>query len=227
MINNLLFMNKILILLSLIYLVSCKLACSSFSVTPEKREDCYNRALKNEDNGICCFLSYSSPSFGNYSICQEFDTKTNTEFVKLWLIAKYSQNNMTIEDFSCPTKEKSDDSSKEDDSSSKNCTGGMDEKNYKNCFSKTVVDETNNYCCFALMSINEEKQGGCKEFQKNISLNDIKQELDNQYSKLGMKLEDLKCPSNEEEKENSPQGNTSNKGFYIKSGFALIFAFLF
>ena len=129
MINNLLFMNKILILLSLIYLVSCKLACSSSSVTPEKREDCYNRALENGDD-ICCFLSYSSPFLGNYSICQEFDTKTNIEFVKLGLIATYSQNNFTIEDFSCPTKEKSEDSSKEDDSSSKNCTGEMDEKNY-------------------------------------------------------------------------------------------------
>ena len=77
------------------------------------------------------------------------------------------------------------------------------------------------------MSINGEKQGGCTELQKDVSVDDIKQELNNQYSMIGMKLENLKCPSNEEEKENSPQGNTSNKGFYIKSGFALIFAFLF
>ena len=222
MINNLLFMNKILILLSLIYLISCKLECTSFEKQPENREECYNRALENEDD-ICCFLNYSSPFFGNYSKCEELDAKTNIEFVKQVLNATYSKNNVTIDVFSCPTKEKSDDSSHEDDSSSKNCTGSMDEKNYKNCFSKTLVDETNNYCCFGLMSINGEKQGGCMELLKNISVNDIKQELNNQYSIIGMKLEDLKCPS----KENSPQGNTSNKGFHIKSGFALIFAFLF
>ena len=105
-------MNKILILLSLIYLISCKLACSSFEKQPENREDCYNRALENGDDGICCFLNYSSPFFGNYSKCEELDTKTNIEFMKQVLNATYSKNNVTIDVFSCPTKEKSDDSSK-------------------------------------------------------------------------------------------------------------------
>ena len=60
LINNLLYMNKILILLSLIYLTSCKLACSS-KETPEKREDCYNRAVDDENNGICCYLKLKLP----------------------------------------------------------------------------------------------------------------------------------------------------------------------
>ena len=216
-------MSKILILLSLIYLTSCKLACSS-KETPEKREDCYNRAVDDENNGICCYLKLKSP-FTNETIkCEELNTKINIEFDKQAIISLYSLMNITVEDFSCLTKEKIDDSSEEDDSYRKNCNGTMSQKNYKNCFSKTVVDETNHQCCFGLLSANGEKQGGCMELQKNISVNDIKQELNNQYQIIGMNFEDLKCPSNEEEKENSPQGN---KGFYLKSGFALILAFLF
>ena len=227
-------MNKILILLSLIYLISCKLSCISSEKEPENSEDCYNRALDNEDNDVCCYVKINIPLKGNMSLCREFEIGINKEFIKQTLAATYSQFNSTLEDFSCPTKEKSDDSSKEDDSSTKNCSCIMDEKNYKNCFSKTLQNETNNYCCFVLMSINGENQGGCIEIEKNKSIYDMKQKILNDMKVLNMSVVDLKCPSNEEEekekkeeKENSPQGNTSNKGFYIKSGFVLIFAFLF
>ena len=211
-------MNKILILLSLIYLISCKLACRS-TETPKNKEDCYNRGLDNKDNDICCYIRESLSSLVNISSCLELDKRMNIEFAKEMRI--YSHPNITIEEFSCPTKEKSD------DSSCKDCNCIMDKENYKNCLNETVVDEANNFCCFALISINGAKQGLCKELQKNISVYDLKQKLTDEYSMLGIKIEDLKCPPNEEKKENSPQGNTSNKGFYIKSGFALIFAFLF
>ena len=87
-------------------------------------------------------------------------------FAKNMMITSYSLLNITIEDFSCPTKKKSDDSSQEDDSSCKICDCLMDKKNYKNCFSKTLVDETNNYCCFGLISMYGLRLGACMELQK-------------------------------------------------------------
>ena len=220
MINNLLFMNKILILLSLIYLISCKLKCFSIE-DPANKEDCYNRDVENGAFGICCHIKYNSSFQGNnLSKCLEID-RTDIESSKESWIRVYSKLEMTIEEFSCPTKEKSD------DSFNNVCRAVIDKANYKNCFNKTLVDEANNYCCFALLSQNGKEGGGCIELQKNISVYDMKQKLANEYSMFEMKIEDLKCPSNEEEKKNTFQGNTSNKGFYIKSGFALIFAFLF
>ena len=96
-------MNKILILLSLIYLISCKLACSS-TETPKNKEDCYNRGLDNKDNDICCYIRESLSSIVNISSCLELDKKMNLEFAKEMRI--YSHPNITIEEFSCPTKKK-------------------------------------------------------------------------------------------------------------------------
>ena len=96
-------MNKILILLSLIYLISCKLAWRS-TETPKNKEDCYNRGLDNKDNDICCYIRESSSSLVNISSCLELDKRMNIEFAKEMRI--YSHPNIAIEEFSCPTKKK-------------------------------------------------------------------------------------------------------------------------
>ena len=49
-------MKKTLILLSLIYFVSCKISCGEIDNPPENKEDCYNRALENENEDVCCYI---------------------------------------------------------------------------------------------------------------------------------------------------------------------------
>ena len=228
-------MNKILILLSLIYLISCKLACSSEEKDPENEQECYERAVDDEDNGVCCFIKVKGLELlDTVNKCAEFDNKINKDFIKQSLISQYSNNNYTLENFSCPIYEKNNnDSSQEDDTSSNICDCAMDEKNYKNCFSKTVEDNKNNFCCYVSFSIKGATQGGCSELQKSKALDDLKQELNNDVKSNGLTVEKIECPPIEQEEkdekkeENSSQGNTSNKGFYIKSGLVLIIAFLF
>ena len=128
-------MKKILILLSLIYLVSCKLSCDAGTL-PNNYEDCYNRGLENEDN-FCCYLKVSIPSFGNVSVCYEFQKSIDIEFTRKLLISQYSEYNQTLEEFSCPSNKKDNDSSHEDQQPSSNlCEDNNLTNDTKLCFGK-------------------------------------------------------------------------------------------
>ena len=224
-------MNKIIILLSLIYFISCYIVCRNGLYLPEKKEDCFNRTLEDHNDDICCFLRIYDSSIGNMTLCGEYEKRINIGFTRLQLASKYARLNYTLEEFSFPNTQKYDDSSKEDDSSSNVCDNQIEAQNYKNCFSKTLADDKNDFCCFGTFSVDGKSYNGCLELNKNIPFETLKKELDSQASLYEMKLEGLECPPIEkeekEEKENSSQGNSSNNGFYIKFGFVLIIVFLF
>ena len=86
-------MQKIL-LLSFIYLVSSKLQCTSQESLPAKNEDCFNRAVENEDS-YCCFGEFKV-SIIKFSTCFESPKSANPEFMMKLLESKYKESNVTV-----------------------------------------------------------------------------------------------------------------------------------
>ena len=213
-------MKKILILLSLIYLVSCKLFCNT-EENPKNYEDCFNRVLEDEENN-CCYLKVFAPSLGNVSVCYEFRKSLDIEYLRKELTRQYYEDNSTLEELACPSNRKDNDSSHEDQQPSINLCNNFETKDTKSCFSKDVIDENNNYCCFLKVSLGNLTKSGCGELPKNETVSDLKQKLNKLY---GIVIENIQCPSNEKE-ENTPQENPSNIGHFISSLSSLIIVLL-
>ena len=180
-------MKKTLILLSLIYFVSCEISCMGTDNIPENHEDCYNRGLENEKEDVCFYLKIKTPEV--LSTCVELPNALNKELAKKMLISQYSQLNYSLEDFSCPTKKK------EDDTSSNVWEFKIDPEKGKDCFGLTLKDEKNNYCWYMKVSIDGISQSVCREFTKEIPANDIKQKLIEEMSVMNAQLDEFECPS--------------------------------
>ncbi len=175
-------MKKTLILLSLIYFVSCKISCGEIDNPPENKEDCYNRALENENEDVCCYLKVKTPA--SVSVCTELKDSLNKEFIKKVIVSQFKEHNYTLEDFSCPTKEKDD----------TQCDY-IDPKESKDCFSSTLKDENNNHCCYMKVTIDGTSQGLCREISKEISASDIEKDLIKQLTPSKGQIDEIQCPS--------------------------------
>ena len=180
-------MKKTLILLSLIYFVSCEISCMGTDNLPENYEDCYNRGLENENEDVCCYLKVKTPAI-LLSTCVELPNSLNKDFAKKVLISQYKEQNFTLEDFSCPTKKK------EDDTSNNLCDFKTGPKESKDCFGLTLTDESN-YCCYMKVSIDGISQSVCREITKELSANDIKQRIIEEISAMNAQLDEFQCPS--------------------------------
>ena len=219
-------MQKIL-LLSFIYLVSSKLQCTSQDNPPAKNEDCFNRAVENEDDFYCCFGEFVlTNTLLKFNGCIESQKSMNPEFMMKLLNSQNKEYNITVYNLSCPTI-------KNESKSNNLCNTVFNIKGPEDCFYKNVKNKESHNCCFLKLSVDNAFQTGCKEIPKNETLSNIKKQLIEESSELKIKIDNLECPPIEseekekEKKENSPQENTSNKGFYIKSGLILPIAFLF
>ena len=179
-------MKKTLILLSLIYFISCKISCEQRDNIPENKEDCYNRAVVNENGVVCCYIKVKTPV--SVSACVEIQDSLNKEFMKKVLVSQYSGLNYTLEDFSCPTKEK------KDDTPNTQCDY-KDPKESKDCFSSTLIDEKNNHCCYMKVTIDGTSQGLCREISKELSASDIKQNVIEQITAWKGQIDEIQCPS--------------------------------
>ena len=227
--NKIIIIMQKILLLSFIYLVSSKLQCTSQENWPAKNEDCFNRAVENEDDSYCCFGIFGLLR-KKYNRCFETPKSDNPEFRMKLLNSKYNEYNVTIYNLSCPAI-------KNESNSNNSCNTGFNIKGPEDCFYRNTKNKESNYCCFLNVSVGNASQTGCKEIPKNETLSNIKKQLIKQGSEFHLKVDNLECPPIEneekekekekEKKENSPQENTSNKGFYIKSGLILPIAFLF
>ena len=103
------------------------------------------------------------------------------------LASQYSGLNFTLEDFSCPTKEK-------DDTPNTQCDY-IDPKESKDCFSSTLKDEKNNHCCYMKVTIDGTSQGLCREISKELSASDIEKDLIKQLKPSKGQIDEIQCPS--------------------------------
>ena len=96
--------------------------------------------------------------------------------------------------------------------STETCNDVKDPQNPNECFSTPVVD-SNDYCCYIKVRqyIGTQYQYGsiCYEYNKGLSLDEVKNTLINYYTNKGQELEDFRC-----------------KGSYLKAGLLLLTAFL-
>ena len=198
-------MQKIFILLSLIYLISCKLDCGS-SEYAESNYDCFNRTVENEDENHCCYLKISDSS-GFLGMCIEYSKNVSLDDLRKLLTNVYANNEFAkFEDIQCPSNE---DSTKENEDQTKGDeTNKEDDKNLCNnylsmpsesndCFNRNLEDKENNFCCFIkLLSSEYGSQNICNEFPIT-NLDILKQSLISQAAEMNMTLEELHCPTNE------------------------------
>ena len=140
------------------------------------------------------------------------------------LFLQYSEINYTLQDFSCPSKKQDNDSSHEAQKPSVSSCNTLSEDKQL-CFSQDAVDKENKYCCFLKIIKDGETKSGCAEMPRNYSSSNLKEKLEEEMAMFGVDftIKYLKCPN---ETEYSSE-ITSNKGYYIKSGFVLFIAFLF
>ena len=179
-------MKKTLILLSLIYLVSCEMLCMGVE-NPKNNKDCFNRRLENEKENVCCFLKTKMDTISE-STCAEMPNGINQEFLKK-MLDQYSEVNYTIEELSCPTKEK------EDDISSKLCEYKAGPKESKDCFSSTLSNEKSTSCCYVKASIDGISQSICRETTKELSAYDLKRSIIEEIAPFNGQLDEFICPS--------------------------------
>ena len=96
--------------------------------------------------------------------------------------------------------------------STETCNSVQDAQSANDCFSTPVAD-TNNYCCYIQVKTNVPTGAVtsrvCFEYNKSLSIDEIKTALINQYKQTNQELEDFRC-----------------KGSYLKAGLLLLTAFL-
>ena len=206
----------IILLLSTIYFIFCNINCND-EIQVEDSKNCFNRSLTDEENNYCCYIKLSRLSDTVFSGCYEYSKNINITSIKQNLIIKYSETNITLDNFTCPTngnnnnfKDNTSQSDNPKDFSLKNilCYENTPIGDINECFNRSLIDKKNNYCCYIKISGLFGNFSGCSEFPTIFSLDYIKQVLISQYADTNLTLYDFSCPINR--KDNIYEGSTCN-----------------
>ena len=108
-------MKRVIIILSLIYFISCSSLCGDMENFPTKREECYQRESSMTENE-CCFLSANVSSEGSkitFSLCGEVPIGYNLEEFKKLMIQQLEEKGMQVNslDIYCSSQDKNPDTS--------------------------------------------------------------------------------------------------------------------
>ena len=99
-------MKKILILLSLIYFISCGTEYCNSITQADKSEDCLTAEVQDANNN-CCYLQIGqSTTEGSQTIgklCYEFSKQATLDQLKEQLTKQYQGDNQILENIICPS----------------------------------------------------------------------------------------------------------------------------
>ena len=96
-------MKNILVLLSLIYFISCSTEYCNILQDVESPNDCLY-ALPSDENNNCCFIQVGVDTvLGHQSVkvCYEFNKKYSIDEIRTALDYQYKQADQILEDLKC------------------------------------------------------------------------------------------------------------------------------
>ncbi len=96
-------MKNILILLSLIYFISCSKKTCNLITEAQSPKDCFSASV-NDKNNHCCFIQVRDNKFlGHQSakVCYEYNKRIPIDEIRKALDSQYKLDNQVLEDFRC------------------------------------------------------------------------------------------------------------------------------
>ena len=201
-------MKRFIILVSLLYFISCKVLCGNNDQSAEDKTDCFGRGLQDEENNHCCFMEILHTSNYTNFACFESPKLWADEQIRQYLNGVLPTMDYSLIDYTCPQKE--------DPNKEYFCGDTKVPKVSGDCFSRTVVDRDNNQCCYYKLSGNSGEFIGCSEVPTAYSKDYIKEKFFKEYLESDFSFDDLICPNDkdkeerkeEEDKEKEEEDNT-------------------
>lgn len=184
-------MERILIIFSLIYFISCKTLCNADDRL-EDGKDCFTRETENTKHN-CCYMTTKDSSDSLRTVCVLAPKKMKLDIMKETIESEIPSD-LTLIDLACP-EEKEEDEVK--------CGDKTVPGEFKECFDRSVIVEENNCCYYKLSGIFD--MSGCIEIPSTFDLDAIREKYFKQYLEKGIKVDSLICPTQDDSSKQTPQ----------------------
>ena len=196
-------MKKFIILVSLLYFISCKVFCGNNELSAEDKTDCFGRDVENAENNHCCFMELLHTSNYTNFACFESPKLWGDEEIRQYLNGILPSMDYSLIDYTCPQKE--------DPNKEYFCGDNKAPKDSGECFTRTLVDRDNNQCCYYKLSGNFGEYIGCSEVPTAYSKDYIKEKYFKEYMTSGITFSDLICPNDKVEDDTTkPEDSTQD-----------------
>ena len=96
-------MKSILVLLSLIYFISCSTESCNGTKDPQSPDVCFSTPADDANNN-CCFIQVgieTQAGHGSAKVCDEFSKTLSIDEIRTSLINQYQKENQVLEDLRC------------------------------------------------------------------------------------------------------------------------------
>lgn len=198
-------MKKILVLLSLIYFISCSTLCEDKETKIVEGKTCFNRDAEGE-NKHCCYVTGKHTSGQSLTQCFEGPIKMSLNDMKSQLKEQLATSGYTLTDLGCPEVK---------EEPKLNCADSTVPEDYKACGERVNTLDENNSCCFYKVSSNVGSYTGCIEIPSMYNVDTISEKYFKDFQEKGFTVDSLICPTKTSENDSSkapPEGNWCNNG---------------
>jgi hypothetical protein len=198
-------MKKILVLLSLIYFISCSTLCEDKDTKVVEGKSCFSRSVE-EESKHCCYVTGKHSSGQSLTQCFEGPIKMSLNDMKSQLKEQLAASDYTLTDLGCPEVK---------EEPKLKCADTTVPESYKSCGERVNSLDENNSCCFYKISSGPNSFTGCVEIPSMYNVDTIQEKYFKEFQEKGFNVDSLICPTKTSENDSSkapPEGNWCNSG---------------